>query len=174
MAYPLTHKLYFPLENYKVNSYKFGQKCTYKKVFWGVHLGEDVDRPAGAKVKSIGRGTVIYSVLHPGTKEKGNWGNMVIISHKHPKTKKVFYSLYAHFGRRNVKRGQRVEAGEVIGVVGKKNTPANGWWPEEHLHFAIYIGPWSGRVLPGYWREDQKLTKLSYWKEPTEFIKKYQ
>ncbi|MBI4812798.1 M23 family metallopeptidase [Candidatus Falkowbacteria bacterium] len=174
MAYPHASNLIFPLDNYRVNSYRFGQKCTYHKVFWGVHLGEDINRPSGTRVKSIGRGRVVYSALHPGTKEKGNWGNIVIIGHKHPKTKKVFYSLYAHLNRRNVRNGQKVEMGKVIGVVGKKNTSANGWWPDEHLHFAIYIGPWKRKVLPGYWREDQKLTELSYWEEPTEFVKKYQ
>ena len=173
MAYPYTRKLEFPLEKYRVNSYQFKQDCTYKKVHFGIHLGEDVNRPAGTKVKCIGRGKVVYSGLHPGTKEKGNWGNIIIIAHKHPKTKNIFFSLYAHMQTRLVEKGQRVEQGQIIGRVGKANTPENGWWKEEHLHFSIYTGSWEGRVLPGYRKRNSKRTKLSYRKEPTKFINNY-
>jgi hypothetical protein len=51
MAYPYTRKLIFPLEKYRVNSYRFRQNCTYNSVHWGIHLGEDVNRPAGTKSK---------------------------------------------------------------------------------------------------------------------------
>lgn len=172
MAYPLAPKLDFPLEKYKVNSWKFKKKTTIKKVFWGIHLGEDVIRPAGTKVKSIGRGKVVYFALHQGSKKKGNWGNIIIIAHKKPKTRKTFFSLYAHLEKPLVCRNQAVELGEFIGSIGKKNTAQNGWWPA-HLHFGIYIGPWNGRVLPGYWKRGQRRTKLAYWKEPTKFIKNY-
>lgn len=172
MAYPYTPKLEFPLEKYKVNGWRFGRKTTINKLFWGVHLGEDVKRPKGTQIKSIGRGKVVYFALYPGTKEKGNWGNIIIIVHKNPKTKKVFFSLYGHLQKIRVKKGQRVELGEVIGAVGRKNTIENGWWPE-HLHFGIYIGPWKGKVLPGYWKKGQKRTKVAYWREPAKFIKNY-
>lgn len=173
MAYPYTPQLIFPLEKYRVDSYRFKQDCTYKNIYWGVHLGEDINRPASTKVKCIGKGRVVYSELHPGTKEKGNWGNIIIIAHKHPKTKKVFFSLYAHLLKRLIEKGQGVELGQNIGVIGKSNTPENGWWGEEHLHFSIYVGQWEGKVLPGYWKKGSKRTKLAYWKEPTNFIKNY-
>lgn len=173
MPYPYTHKLTFPLRKYRVNSYQFKQDCTYDNVYWGIHLGEDMNCPAGAKVMSVGKGKVVYSALHIGAKEKGNWGNIVIIAHKNPKTKAVFFSLYAHMQKRFVEKGQIVELGQPIGAVGKANTPENGWWEDEHLHFGIYIGPWKKKVLPGYWKKGSKRTKLSYWKEPTKFINKY-
>lgn len=173
MAYPHTPKLIFPLKNYQVNSYKFKQDCTYNKVKWGIHLGEDINIPAGTKVKSIGRGRVVYSKLHPGTEEKGNWGNIIIIAHKHPKTKKVFFSLYGHLQKRLARKGRRVKLGQPIGTIGKTNTPQNGWWKKEHLHFAIYTGSWKGKILPGYWTKNSKRTKLKYWQKPSEFIKNY-
>lgn len=173
MAYPYTRKLEFPLEKYRVNSYRFKQDCAYKSVHWGVHLGEDINCPAGTEVKSIGRGRVVYSKLHPGTEEKSNWGNIVIVAHKHPETRKVFFSLYAHLQKCFIERGQKVDMGQVIGVVGKANTPENGWWQEEHLHFGIYVGPWEGKILPGYWKKGGRRTKLSFWKEPTRFIGNY-
>lgn len=172
MAYLLTRKIEFPLEIYKVNSYKFHQNCTYNGINWGIHLGEDINRSAGAKVKCIGRGKVVYSALHAGRKEKPNWGNIIIVAHKNPKTKNAFFSLYGHLGKRLVEKSERVEMGQIIGTIGKAKTPENGWWEEEHLHFAIYTGPWKGRVLPGYWEKGNKRTKLSYWQNPTEFIKK--
>ncbi len=173
MAYSLMRRVKFPLEIYKVNSYKFHQNCTYNGVNWGVHLGEDINCLAGTKVKCIGRGKVVYSALHVGRKEKPNWGNIIIVAHKNPKTKDVFFSLYGHLGKRLVKKGERVETDQIIGAIGKTNTQENGWWKKEHLHFAIYTGPWKGRVLPGYWKKGSERTKLSYWKNPSKFIKKY-
>jgi len=173
MAYPYTRKLIFPLEKYRVNSYRFRQNCTYNSVHWGIHLGEDVNRPAGTKVRCIGRGKVVYSALHAGTKEKGNWGNIVIVAHKHPETKTIFFSLYAHMQKRLVEKGEGVDLGQVIGAVGKTNSPENGWWKDEHLHFAIYVGPWEKKVLPGYWKKGSKKTRLAYWKEPKRFINNY-
>jgi len=173
MAYPYTPKLIFPFKKYRVNSCQFKQDCTYGNVHWGIHLGEDVNRPSGTIVTSIGRGKVVYSALHVGTKKKGNWGNIVILAHKHPKTKTIFFSLYAHMKRRLVEKGQKVEMGQPIGIVGKANTPENGWWKEEHLHLAIYVGPRKEKILPGYWKKGNKRTKLSYWREPTKFIKNY-
>ncbi len=173
MSYPHTPKLQFPLEKYRVNSYGFHEDCTYNGVHWGIHLGEDVNRPAGTSVGAVGRGRVVYSGFHPGTKEKGNWGNIIIIAHKHPRTKKIFFSLYAHMQKRLVKKGERVEAGQRLGIIGKRNTPENGWWKEEHLHFAIYTGPKENKIPAGYWKKGSKRTKLAYWKEPTKFIKQY-
>ena len=173
MAYPHTPKLNFPLKEYKVNSYKFREDCKYKGIRWGIHLGEDINRKAGTKVKAIGTGSVIYSKLHPGTKKHSNWGNIIIIAHKYPKAKKVFFSLYAHLAKRYVQKGDKVKQGKIIGTIGKANTPEGGWWPDAHLHFAIYKGGWKGKVLPGYWKKSQKRTRLRDWETPTKFINKY-
>ncbi|KKT88084.1 MAG: hypothetical protein UW87_C0018G0010 [Candidatus Moranbacteria bacterium GW2011_GWC2_45_10] len=173
MAYPYARKLDFPFADYKVNALDFGAHGEYEGVDWGIHLGEDCLRPRGEKVKAIGKGRIVYSTLHPGTKEKGNWGNVIIIAHKNPKNKKVFFSLYGHLGKRLKEKGDKVEIGEAIGVVGKRNSPENGWWDEEHLHFSIYTGPWEGKVLPGYFKKNQRRTKLSHWKRPTDFIAGY-
>lgn len=174
MAYPHTPKLQFPLNGYKINGRKFKEShCVYSGVDWGTHLGEDCNKRAGAKVRAIGRGRVVYSALHLGLREKRNWGNIIIIAHKNPKTYKIFFSLYAHLGERRVFKGYRVKMGDLIRIVGKSNTSDNGWWKDPHLHFAIYTGPWNGRVLPGYYKKGQKRMKLYDWKNPSEFIKNY-
>jgi murein DD-endopeptidase MepM/ murein hydrolase activator NlpD len=177
MAYPYTPKLQFPFKQWRVNSYKFKQPCTYDGVFWGVHLGEDCDMRAGTKVYPIGRGRVVYSALtasqsSPRHGGRRNWGNLIVIAHKNPKTKKTFFSLYGHLGNRMVNKGERVDINKPIGTIAKAWTRANGWWEEAHLHLAI-TNLYTGKVPVGYFRKDQKYTKPSYWFAPTAFIKKY-
>ncbi|MEK7550048.1 MAG: M23 family metallopeptidase [Patescibacteria group bacterium] len=172
MAYLSTPKLQFPLEPYRVNGAPFGKRSVYDGVLWGIHLGEDAVVPAGTDVQAIGRGTVVYAALHSGGEEKGNWGHIIIIRHKHPKRKLVFYSLYGHLGTSFKRIGDKVEIGEPLGFVGEGYTTDNGFW-EAHLHFAIYTGPWKKEVLPGYWKDGDTRTRPDWWQSPTEFIKDY-
>lgn len=167
-----TPKLIYPLEKYAVDGTPFGKRALHKGVLWGVHLGEDCVVPAGTDVWAIGRGKVVYAALHEGTEEKGNWGHIVIIRHRNPKTKLIFYSLYAHLGKSFKNIDDTVELGEPIGFIGASFTPENGFW-EAHLHFAIYAGPWKDEVLPGYWKEGDTRTRPDWWKVPSEFIREY-
>jgi len=169
--YPIARKLVFPLVKYKINGLGFGEKVTSGKIL-GVHLGEDARATAGTEVKCVGSGEVVYAALHPGSPQKGNWGNIVIVGHRDRKTKKEFYSLYGHLDAPLVKTGDKVRCGQKIGVIAPANTPQNGWWPA-HLHFAVYTGPWAGMVLPGYFRPADNRTKLEYWTNPGGYIRKY-
>ncbi|HCP08219.1 MAG TPA: hypothetical protein DIT25_00230 [Candidatus Moranbacteria bacterium] len=179
MAYRNTPIINFPIGNFKNISLKFQAPGTYDDSSWGLHLGTDFDAPENAKVFSIGRGVVVYSKLHPGEFSedgkilKRNWGGIMIIAHKDLRNKKVFYSLYGHLGKRYFKKGDAIELGDFIGTVGKAMSESNGIWENEHLHFAIYDGPFHGKVLPGYFKEENKNTKLEYWKEPMSFINTY-
>ena len=58
------------------------------------------------------------------------FGNNVIIRHKHG-----FYTRYAHMLSFNVRAGQRVQQGEIIGYIG--NT---GLSTGPHLHYEVHIG----------------------------------
>jgi murein DD-endopeptidase MepM/ murein hydrolase activator NlpD len=171
--YPFTKKLIFPLDNYKADGLKFGSDYADRNKHWGIHLGQDILCPANTSVKSIGKGSVVYSAIHPGTKEKPNWGNIIIIAHRNPKTEKIFYSLYGHLKNRLMEKGDNVSMGKIIGAIGQSNTPENGYWKAEHLHFAIYTGRWTGKVLPGYYKEEDKRTRLSDWQDPEKFIRRY-
>jgi murein DD-endopeptidase MepM/ murein hydrolase activator NlpD len=182
MAYRLTPNLIFPIGNFKNISSGFGEMNVYDKKLWGKHLGIDISVPCDTKVFSVGRGIVVYSKLHPGEfSEEGdilkrNWGGIVIIAHKEPRTKEVFYSLYGHLGKRFVKRGDSIEMGGIIGTIGRSLSESNGAWEEEHLHFGVYTGPYHGKVLPGYFKEradGESVTEVEYWKEPVSFIKNY-
>ncbi len=179
MAYPYTPKLEFPLEKWRLNNCRFKQRDEYDGKDWGLHLGEDCNIKAGTLVRAIGRGKVVYSALHATKKspKRGgyrNWGNIIIIAHKNPETKRVFFSLYGHLGKRLVEKGDKVERGQKIGTVALAWSQANGWWEESHLHLAIYVGLWRGVVLPGYFsKKTEKRTKLKYWRGPTKFIENY-
>jgi len=179
MAYRQTPVLNFPIGNLKNISSRFKQPSMYDKKYWGMHLGTDIEAKADTKVFAIGRGTVVYSKLHAGEfSEDGkilhrNWGGIVIIAHKDPRDKKIFYSLYGHLGKRYVKEGDLVELGDLLGTIGKALSESNGIWEEEHLHLAIYDGPFHGKVLPGYYRENEIPTRLEDWHDPIRFINNY-
>jgi len=179
MAYRKTPKINFPLGDFKNVSLQFNQPGTYDAKFWGTHLGVDFDAKEDTKIFAIGRGIVVYSRLHPGEFSadgkilQRNWGGIVIIAHKNPQDKKVFYSLYGHLGRRYVKKGDSIEMGDLLGAVGKSMSESNGIWADEHLHFAIYSGPFHGKVLPGYYKGEESMTRLEYWSDPINFINNY-
>ena len=179
MPYRITPKLIFPVEDFKKIQDDFRDRGFFQGKDWGVHLGIDVKLKAETKVFSIGRGTVVYSKLHPaefskkGKIEKRNWGGIVIIAHRNPKTKKTFYSVYGHLGKRYVKTGDMVEMGELIGIIGNSMSESNGGWKSEHLHFGIYHGPFHGKVLPGYLNTEKENTKMEYWSDPESFIEQY-
>jgi len=171
MPYPVARRLVFPLASYRISGLNFGNSVSSGRIL-GMHLGEDARASAGTEVKCIGNGKIVYAALHAGSQGKGNWGNIIIIGHKKPKTGECFYSLYGHLSALLVKKDDKVKCGQKIASIAPANTPQNGWWPA-HLHFAIYVGPWTGTVLPGYYQEGSNRTKPEYWTNPSEFIKNY-
>ena len=66
---------------------------------------------AGTAVKAAGDGKVIAATRrYQGQRA---WGNVVVIDHGHG-----LVTRYAHLDSFKVKKGDRVNAGEVIGAVG--------------------------------------------------------
>lgn len=179
MYFRNTPKLIFPLENSENISSNFGSLHAFDGEDWGMHLGIDISARAGSQVMAIGRGIVVYSAIHLGkiSKEgvikKRNWGGVIIIAHHNAKNKLNFFSIYGHLGKCLLKKGDVIDAGKVIGTIGKSMTPKNGLWEEEHLHFGIYAGPYDGKVLPGYYKKEAEITKMEYWREPISFVKDY-
>lgn len=88
------------------------------------HSGMDFTAPSGTDVYATGNGTVV-SVLS----SKRGMGNHIIINHGFGYT-----SVYAHLDRFNVRTGQKVNRGDVIGFVG--NT---GLSIAPHLHYEIKL-----------------------------------
>ncbi len=88
------------------------------------HAGMDFTAPSGTDIYATGNG-VVEAVLS----SKRGLGNHVIINHGFG-----LKSIYAHMESFNVKNGQKVERGDVIGYVG-----STGFSVAPHLHYEIKL-----------------------------------
>ncbi|MCL1971618.1 MAG: peptidoglycan DD-metalloendopeptidase family protein [Endomicrobia bacterium] len=87
------------------------------------HLGIDYAAPTGTPVSSIGDGTVKKSEY------SGGYGNLVVV--KHSNGYETYYGHLLKYGR-GIKRGARVNQGQIIGYVG-----STGLSTGPHLDFRI-------------------------------------
>jgi len=93
------------------------------------HPGEDWNKGSGSAdygepVFSISNGTIVTAQNYGG-----NWGNIVLIRHTESGGMDV-WSQYSHLSAMNVKRGDKVTKGQIVGKIGD----AGGRWAS-HLHF---------------------------------------
>lgn len=88
------------------------------------HYGFDFSAKIGTNIYSTGDGKIESIVLEKSSK---GYGNMIIINHSYG-----YKTLYAHLSKINVKEGQVVKRGEIIGQVG--NT---GMSTGPHLHYEV-------------------------------------
>ena len=88
------------------------------------HTGIDFPAETGTPISSAGAGQVTY-----GGPLKGGWGLFVTIAHG-----SGVRSMYAHLSRVDVTLGERVAAGERVGLVG-----ATGHATGPHLHFELRL-----------------------------------
>ena len=88
------------------------------------HYGMDFTAPLGTEVFATGKGTVV-SVL---TTQRG-LGKQIVIDHGFGYT-----SIYAHLSNFNVRVGQKVQRGDIIGFVGSTGTSV-----ANHLHYEIKL-----------------------------------
>ncbi len=87
------------------------------------HNGTDYRAPTGTPVFSAGHGKVTASAYN-----KYN-GHYVFVQHGNN-----IVTKYLHFTKRNVKKGQRVKQGQVIGYVG-----STGMSQAPHLHYEFLV-----------------------------------
>lgn len=87
------------------------------------HSGVDLKTKPNDKIHAAFDGEVIQSELYHG------YGNCIKIKHGNGLT-----TLYSHQSKNLVKVGQRVKAGDVIGLTGR-----TGRATTEHLHFEIFF-----------------------------------
>lgn len=88
-----------------------------------VHKGVDYAAPLGTPAFTVGDGVVEFAGV------QGGYGNTVIVRHGNGHT-----TLYAHLHRIQVRKGQAVSQGQVIGTVG-----STGWSTGPHLHFEFHV-----------------------------------
>ncbi|WP_367321888.1 M23 family metallopeptidase [Streptomyces sp. HUAS ZL42] len=100
------------------------------------HTGQDFAVPTGTPVYAVGPGTVRATTCGDG------FGNQIVVRHRDG-----YFTQYAHLSRIYVRRGQRVVAGQRIGLSG-----ASGNVTGPHLHFEVRITPYMGSdVAPLTW-----------------------
>ena len=87
------------------------------------HPGLDISSPLGTKVEAPADGVVV------SCGDKGGYGNAIVIDHKYG-----IVTRYAHLSGFNVKPGQRVKRGDVIGFVGN-----SGKSTAPHLHYEVWV-----------------------------------
>jgi murein DD-endopeptidase MepM/ murein hydrolase activator NlpD len=85
------------------------------------HSGIDIYAPQGSKVLATADGVVVFAGWY------GDYGKTVII--RHPSG---YLTLYAHLSKIDVREGQRVKAGDVVGRVG-----STGRSTGSHLHYEV-------------------------------------
>ncbi|MDI6777439.1 MAG: M23 family metallopeptidase [Syntrophales bacterium] len=122
----------------------FGDKRTYlyegKAVGESIHLGVDLASTKHAPVEAANHGIVAFGGFI------GIYGNTILIDHG-----LGLFTHYAHLGTINVRKGQQVKKGEVIGYTG-----LSGLAGGDHLHFGVVVG---GRfVNPQEWWDAHWIT----------------
>ncbi|MFT5337661.1 MAG: murein DD-endopeptidase MepM/ murein hydrolase activator NlpD [Sphingobacteriales bacterium] len=87
-----------------------------------MHYGMDFTAPTGTPIYATGDGVV--SQLKSS---KRGYGNKIILTHNFG-----YKTLYAHMSKFNVKKGQKVKRGDIIGFVGSTGTST-----APHLHYEV-------------------------------------
>ncbi|MFD0674464.1 peptidoglycan DD-metalloendopeptidase family protein [Cohnella sp. GCM10027633] len=107
-------KFIWPVSGHRITSY-LGKR-------WGrMHNG--IDMVGGSTIKAADEGVVTFAGY------KGELGNCIIINHQNG-----FQTVYGHMKSLKVKKGQIVEKGDQIGVMG-----STGRSTGTHLHFEIHL-----------------------------------
>jgi murein DD-endopeptidase MepM/ murein hydrolase activator NlpD len=101
----------------------FGTKRIINQKKVSVHKGMDIKGKAGEEVKASNRGRVVL------VEELFFGGNTVILDHG-----QGIYTIYMHLSKFNVKPGDIVSKGNIIGFVGSSGR-ASG----PHLHFGVKV-----------------------------------
>lgn len=130
----------------------FGKKGSWAA---GYHTGIDYRAPAGTKIFATRGGKVVHAGY--GGSYGSAYGNYVVIQ--------VFYKfrrrqcLYAHLSKPLVKVGQRVKAGQAIGLSGETGNTFGA-----HLHYEERFKPFTywnhyNPVLPNWYPKSVRARK---------------
>jgi murein DD-endopeptidase MepM/ murein hydrolase activator NlpD len=118
-----TQALVYPVMGPRMSSdYGLRRHPKLKKVRH--HHGIDLAAPAGAPIRAIAAGTVIFADPY------GGYGNLVVLRHDDG----ITTSHYGHCKSIKVKTGERVPTGAVLGTVG-----STGISTGPHLHFEVRV-----------------------------------
>ena len=105
-----------------------------------LHAGIDLVGEHNGEILSVADGVVIYAG------EQNGYGNCIEI--KHIVNGEAIYSFYAHLSKIDVKVGEKVNKGQVIGLEGGAETDeGHGTSTGHHLHFELRTASGSGHSV---------------------------
>lgn len=88
------------------------------------HYGLDFSAPVGTPIYATGNG-IIESILKES--ESKGYGNVIIINHLYG-----YKTLYGHMSKFNIKKGNKIKRGDIIGFVGNTGKSTG-----PHLHYEV-------------------------------------
>lgn len=111
-----------PLKEYRITSSYGGRRDPFTGR-WSSHNGIDLQQPAGTPILVTGPGTVVYAGWY------GGYGWFVEVDHG-----MGVRTRYAHMQSILAEKGQKVEVGAKVGLVGSSGRSSG-----PHLHYEILI-----------------------------------
>lgn len=115
-------KFIVPLDT-KITS-SFGKARIYNDTLNGYHSGTDFRAKIGTPIIASNDGIIILA------KDRFYSGNSIIIDHG-----QGIYTCYYHMSKFNIKKGDEVKRGQIIGLSG-----STGRVTGPHLHFSVRVG----------------------------------
>lgn len=115
-----TIPLVAPIEKPRLTS-RFGRRKDPFKGGWAMHKGVDLAGPYKSPVHATAPGTVVFAG------RRSNYGRVVDVQHG-----QGLMTRYAHLYRVKVKRGQKVDLGDTIGLLGSSGRSSG-----PHVHYEI-------------------------------------
>jgi murein DD-endopeptidase MepM/ murein hydrolase activator NlpD len=162
--------LSWPLDSVIITQY-FGNTTfsqTHAAVYNGKgHNGIDFGASYGTSIRSVRLGTVLGTGNTDLACPDASYGQWVLVKHDNGLS-----SLYAHLSVINVKAGEQVSTGQVIGYSGN-----SGYTTGPHLHFTVYasqaveIGQLKSKV-PGCGTYTLPLAPLNGYLNPLDYLPK--
>lgn len=118
----------WPLADYRYGGVFFGPSI--------VHTGVDIPAPQGTPIMAAGPGKVVWAgwglFTETPTNQDDPYGLAVAIRQDFGYKDQQLYTIYAHMSEVIAVRGQQVETGDVIGLVG-----STGATTGPHVHFEV-------------------------------------
>jgi murein DD-endopeptidase MepM/ murein hydrolase activator NlpD len=122
--------------NWPLAEYRYGGVFFAPNV---VHTGVDIDADEDNEILAAGAGTVISAGWGLFSGSEGNigdpYGQAVVLRHDFGYKGETLYTIYAHMNAILVVKGEHVETGDVLGLVGDTGATTG-----PHLHFEVRLG----------------------------------